>query len=309
MRELHTAVVTGPTGAIGFALCRRLLAEGIRVFAVVRPGSPRAEALGELTGLALVSCDMSRLAELPDLLPGADAFFHLAWAATTGAGRNDMSAQAENIRCTAQAVRAAKALGCAVFLGAGSQAEDGRVNGPLRPETPCFPENCYGMAKLCAGQMSRVECERLGLDHIWLRILSVYGPHDGESSRLSSAARRLLAGERPSLTAGEQIWDYLYARDAAEALFLAAKKGRSGAVYPLGSGQARPLREYVETLRDVVDPALPLGFGEVPYGQKQVMHLEADISALREDTGFAPETEFEAGIRRTLEWMQEHGPK
>ena len=39
------AVVTGPTGAIGVALCRRLLAEGLTVYAVCRPGSPRAAAL------------------------------------------------------------------------------------------------------------------------------------------------------------------------------------------------------------------------------------------------------------------------
>lgn len=304
MREIHTAVVTGPTGAIGHALCRRLLDEGIEVFAVVRPGSPRAEALGERTGLTLVPCDMSRLAELPDLLPGADAFFHLAWGNTTGAGRNDMPAQLRNIQYTVEAVQTAKALGCTVFVGAGSQAEYGRVDGPLRPETPCFPENGYGMAKLCAGQMSRLECERLGLDHVWPRILSVYGPHDGESAMIPAVIRQLLAGERPALTAGEQVWDYLYADDAAEALVCMALRGKNGAVYPLGSGKARPLREYVEQLRDAIDPALPLGFGEVPCGEKQVMYLEADLSALEADTGFSPGTDFRVGIGRTVEWMR-----
>ena len=304
MREIHTAVVTGPTGAIGHALCQRLLDEGIEVFAVVRPGSPRADALGERTGLILVPCDMSRLAELPDLLPGADAFFHLAWGSTTGAGRNDMSAQMRNIQYTLEAVQAAKALGCTVFIGAGSQAEYGRVDGPLRPETPCFPENGYGMAKLCAGQMSRLECERLGLDHVWPRILSVYGPHDGENAMIPAVIRQLLAGERPALTAGEQVWDYLYADDAAEALVCMALRGKNGAVYPLGSGKARPLREYVEQLRDAIDPALPLGFGEVPCGEKQVMYLEADLSALEADTGFSPGTDFRVGIGRTVEWMR-----
>ena len=47
-RPIHTAVITGPTGAIGHALCARLLSEGIQVCAVVRPGSPRAESLAEL---------------------------------------------------------------------------------------------------------------------------------------------------------------------------------------------------------------------------------------------------------------------
>lgn len=55
----------------------------------------------------------------------------------------------------------------------------------------------------------------------------------------------------------------------------------------------------------MIDNALPLGFGEVPYSEKQVMHLEADISALRKDTGFKPETDFETGIRQTIEYYRE----
>ena len=100
------------------------------------------------------------------------------------------------------------------------------------------------------------------------------------------------------------MWDYLYADDAAEALYRMALYGRSGAIYPVGSGTARPLREYLEILRDEIDPSVVLGFGEVPYGEKQVMHLEADIRALKTDTGFEPMVPFEDGIRKTIEWMR-----
>ena len=306
-RSIRSAVVTGPTGAIGYALCARLLRAGLRVFAVCRPGSPRAESLRELDGAEIVFCDAAEYSRLPELLPsGADAFFHLAWSHTTGAGRNDMDAQLKNVQTTLDASRTAGALGCQVFVGAGSQAEYGRVGHALTPDTPCFPENGYGMAKLCAGQMSREECRKLGLAHIWPRILSVYGPHDGPNSMIASTIRTLLDGKRPALTKGEQLWDYLYADDAAEALYRMALRGRDGAVYPLGSGQARPLREYVELLRDAIDPALPLAFGAVPYSSNQVMHLEADVGALRRDLGFEPATPFETGIRKTIDWVKRH---
>ena len=101
------------------------------------------------------------------------------------------------------------------------------------------------------------------------------------------------------------MWDYLYADDVAEAFMLLADKGRDGCVYPIGSGVARPLREYIEIIRDEIDPSLPLGFGEVPYSDKQVMHLCADISKLREDTGFAPKVSFEEGARRTIEFVKD----
>lgn len=306
MRQIRSAVITGPTGAVGTALCKLLAQEQITVWAVVRPESKRSGHLKEIDGVHIISCDASQLSQLSGI--EADAFFHLAWAKTTGQGRNDMPAQIDNIRYTIDAVHAASRLGCKVFIGAGSQAEYGRVDHALTPDTPCFPENGYGMAKLCAGQMSRTECEKLGIEHIWPRILSVYGPHDGMGSMVSSVIRTLLKGECPALTAGEQIWDFLYADDAARALYLLALYGKSGAVYPLGSGQARPLKDYITMLRDAIDPSLLLGFGEIPYGDKQVMHLEADISALQRDTGFAPQTDFAAGIRKTIEWVREqHG--
>lgn len=305
-RNIQTAVVTGPTGAIGIALCEKLLRENVTVYAVCRPGSSRIKDLPKAAALHVVECDAKELATLPQKMEGVsvDAFFHFAWAHTIGQGRNDMPAQIENIQSTIDAVRAAKALGCQVFLGAGSQAEYGRVEGLLKSDTPAFPENGYGMAKLCAGQMSRVEAKALDIDHVWVRILSVYGPHDGPMTMISGTIRKLLAGERPALTAGIQRWDYLYAGDAADAFYLAACHGRNGAVYPLGSGQALPLKDYIIQMRDAIDPALPLGLGEVPYGPLQVMHLQADISALQADTGFVPKTPFAEGIRRTMDWVK-----
>ena len=305
-RNIQTAVVTGPTGAIGIALCEKLLRENVTVYAVCRPGSSRIKDLPKAAALHVVECDAKELATLPQKMEGVsvDAFFHFAWAHTIGQGRNDMPAQIENIQSTIDAVRAAKALGCQVFLGAGSQAEYGRVEGLLKSDTPAFPENGYGMAKLCAGQMSRVEAKALDIDHVWVRILSVYGPHDGPMTMISGTIRKLLAGERPALTAGIQRWDYLYAGDAADAFYLAACHGRNGAVYPLGSGQAMPLKDYIIQMRDAIDPALPLGLGEVPYGPLQVMHLQADISALQADTGFVPKTPFAEGIRRTMDWVK-----
>lgn len=300
-RQLRTAVVTGPTGAIGTALCLELAQNGIAVIAVCRPGSHRASAVPQHPLIRRVECDVTQLEHLPELIGGkVDCFYHFAWAHTIGPGRNDMPAQIDNIRYCIDAVHAAKALGCSVFVGAGSQAEYGRVEGVLKTDTPCNPENGYGIAKLCAGQMSRIECEKLGVDHIWARILSVYGPGDGPNTMISGVIRQLLAGEKPALTAGIQQWDYLYSGDAAKAFRLMGQHGVNGRTYVLGSGTAQPLRGYVEQLRDAIDPSLRLGFGEIPYGPLQVMHLQADISALHTDTGFSPETAFETGIRNTI---------
>lgn len=301
--DMKTAVITGPTGAIGTALCNKLISEGVKVYAVCRKDSSRTDRIPK--DAELVFCGLSELSELPEKIGSADVFYHFAWANTAGPGRNDMYSQTDNIKYTLDAVKAAKALGCECFIGAGSQAEYGRHNSLLTAETPCFPENGYGMAKLCAGQMSRVMCEEYNIRHVWARILSVYGPYDGENSMISFVIRSLLDGKEPSLTAGEQMWDYLFSYDAAEALYLMWKNGKNGAVYPLGSGNVRPLREYIEILRDAVDSALPLGLGKNPYGKNQVMFLGADMSVPAKELGFKPSYSFESGIRLTIDSIKE----
>ena len=112
----------------------------------------------------------------------------------------------------------------------------------LNASTPAFPENGYGIAKLCTGQMTKVLCEQKGIRHIWTRILSIYGPFDGAKTMVMSTIVSLLKGGRPQCTAGEQMWDYLYSADAGYAMYLLGEKGVSGKTYCIGGGTARPLR-------------------------------------------------------------------
>ena len=298
--RVKSAVVNGALGAIGLALVEALVKKDIKTYAIVYPGDDR---ISKLPGNAItIQCDMREIHRLKELITeSVDAFFHLAWMGTIGPGRDDMLMQTDNIRCAIEACNAAKDLNCQVYVGVGSQAEHGRIEGLVKSDSPCFPVNGYGMAKLCAGEMTRTVCAKLGIRHVWARVLSVYGPNDSPMSVTSMILDKLFAGEKPMLTLGEQEWDYLYADDAAKGLICMAENGRDGLIYPLGSGKTRSLREYFEIIRDAVDPELPLGIGEISYPPNQVMHLEADISGLKKDTGFEPEVSFEEGARRVVE--------
>lgn len=301
-------VITGPTGSIGHAMIENCIDRGIEVLAICHRGSKRSDSLpkSELVSILELDLDDYKNAADLELLQNKqyDIFYHLAWNATIGDGRNDMDLQHSNVGYALDACRLAKALGCKTFVGAGSQAEYGRFEGKLTAETPARPEMGYGIAKLCAGQMTRILCDQLGMNHIWVRILSIYGPYDGEKTMISTVIKELLNGEVPALTKGEQMWDYLYSGDAGRAVLLAGEKGIAGKTYVIGSGEVKPLREYVEILRDAIDPKLDLGIGKLPYRDKQVMYLQADISELTKDTGFVPEVSFEEGIRKTIEFVK-----
>ena len=302
---MKKVIVTGPTGSIGVALIQTLINHDIKVLAVVRKDSRRKENIPQSDKVQIVELNLEEIKNLPQLVKEKyDVFYHFGWDGTFGNSRNNMQGQLQNIQYALDAVEAAYEMGCRKFIGAGSQAEYGRVEGKLTAETPTFPENGYGIAKLCAGQMTRILCEQKGMEHIWTRILSVYGPYDGENTMVMSTIRKLMSGEVPSFTKCEQMWDYLYSKDAGRAMYLLGIKGISGKTYCIGSGQVKPLLSYVKDIRDSINPEAELGIGEVPYGPNQVMYLCADISELTEDTGFVPEYEFERGIRETMEWYR-----
>lgn len=303
---MKKVVVTGPTGVIGSALIDKLVAEQVEVFAVCRPASKRLDTISKNSLVHIIECDIEKFADLRELIgTNCDAFFNLAWAGTESPlNRFDMYLQTQNIKYSLDAVKAAKDLQCKVFVGAGSQAEYGTHSGIMSPETFPDPVSGYGMAKLCAGQMTRYLCQQAGIRHIWPRILSIYGVGDGNQTLISSAIRSMLSGEKLSMTAGEQLWDYLYAGDVADALFAMAEKGKDGAVYVVGSGHVKPLKDYINIIRNLINPYIEIGFGDRPYFKDQVMHLEADISSLNHDTGWVPKTKFEDGIRRILQDMR-----
>jgi nucleoside-diphosphate-sugar epimerase len=56
----------------------------------------------------------------------------------------------------------------------------------------------------------------------------------------------------------------------------------------------------------MINPHLPLGFGERAYGPGQIMHLQADISKLQRTTGWAPKIKIKEGLRRTVSWFREN---
>jgi len=296
---MQKIVITGATGMIGSAIVRCALEQGIDVLCIIRKDTSRFGNLPKSERLKIVYADISEYAQL-DIKGSYDVFYHLAWIKTSAASRDDVDTQVDNIQYTLDAVHFAKHLGCKKFIGAGSQAEYGIVSKPLKSDTPVNPESGYGIAKYAAGKLSRLLCSQLGLQFNWVRILSVYGPHDGLNSLIMYTIHELQAGHSPEFTKCGQIWDYLYCDDAAKALLAIGKNGVDGKTYPLGSGGKKKLSKYLEIIRDIIAPEIVLQLGKKEYYPHQPMYLCADISELTSDTGWKPQISFEEGIRNII---------
>ena len=298
---IQKIIVTGATGAVGSAVVRRAVYKGMDVTCIVHHGSKRLGNLPQSDKVHIVECNLQDYRTLS--LDGQyDAFIHLSWEKTIGASRDDAEVQTRNIQYTLDAVQLAHRCGCSVFVGAGSQAEYGVQSVDLTPDLPVKPESGYGIAKYAAGKLSAMLCKNLGMRQCWVRILSVYGPNDGENSLISYLIREFKAGKAPELTKCEQMWDYLYADDAADAILAVSEKGVDGKAYPLGSGYGHRLSDYVEDVKKLINSSLEVRYGAKDYYPHQPMHMVADIKDLTEDTGWEPRYTFNKGLKILLSW-------
>ncbi len=302
-------IITGPTCAIGHALIDECIKNNVEIYAITHPNSNRIDNIIKHDLVHIIKVDIDNFVKAKEnIITDCDVFYHFAWEGTTM--RNDMKIQVRNIKNTLDALDLAHLCGCKIFVGAGSQAEYGRVEGLINNSTPVNPENGYGVAKLCACQMSKIKAEIYGIKHIWARIASVYGPYENDNTMITSAITAFLNGREAKFTKAEQIWDYLYVKDAGKIFFLlGSKEELEGKIYLVGRGKSYPLKYYIEVIKDNIDPKIMLKFGEIPYANKQVMSLSIDNHDIVTNLGYEYKYDFNVGIKETIDWIKSREKK
>jgi UDP-glucose 4-epimerase len=303
------ALVTGGTGFIGAYLLRVLLQKKMTTALLLRPESNTWRIADILSTVKVIQGDLRTLRQVRndiiDFKP--DMVFHLGWYGVGNRYRNDQE-QVSNLKSSLDMIQLSAEAGCQVVVGMGSQAEYGPYDRAIRENFPARPTTIYGLTKLGVALLAQELCEKLATRFIWLRLFSAYGPQEGNSWLIPYTILTLLRSEKPSFTSGEQLWDYLYAEDAALAILTAALTPGVKGIYNLGSGETHRIQSVVEAIRDLINPGLALGLGEVSYRPDQVMHLQADISRLREATGWSPKVSLNEGLRRTVDWYRRNLP-
>jgi len=301
-------LVTGATGFVGAHLARLLVERGADVAILSRATSDTWRISDTLSRIRVIPGDLANIknagSQISDFRP--DVVFHLGWYGVASRFRDDPKQITQNVSGSLELLQLAAAAGSKRWIGLGSQAEYGPHEGLLTEGVPTRPVTTYGVAKLCVSLLSERLCAAYDIEFCWLRLLAVYGPMDDPTHFIPQLILKLLATERPALSSGDQRWDYLYVDDAAQALWRAANQPRCTGAFILGSGQAHNVRRIAEKVRELVDPALPLGFGEVPYRSDQPMHLQADISAFQAVTGWTPGTPLDNGLKSTVSWFKDN---
>lgn len=291
--------ITGASSFIGVELCRYLSDNGHQIIAMSRRENEDLNAIAIDGNLRVFRADMQSLFEKAADIK-ADVFVHLAWAGTSHEDRNNPAIQADNVKNALECVKFSERVGCQLYVDAGSQAEYGIVPGILTEETECHPFSAYGKAKLQMYLESRALTAELGIKYIHLRILSVYGEHDHETTLIKTCLRKLKRNEPIEMRSGGQKWNYVYVKDAARqiaelALHAYGDDAFKCEVYNIASEDTRKLSEFVEVMKRICNSESVLTFGG--YDVEKDVNLNPDVKKTIEIVKPLTDYVFEDEIR------------
>ena len=301
-------IVTGAAGFIGRHLVRKLAKTGADIYAVVRNVLVAERLLPDYDALHIIGCavndDGSVSADIPD---SADVMYHLAWEGFRPEFRKDFAVQAKNIPLTLAYLELARERKVKKIVMAGSINEYLYSGVPVNREARPAPGDDYGAVKTALRYLAERFCAGNGIAFNYAVITGIYAADRRDSNVIFYTIDKLLKGEKPSVTRLEQKWDYVYIDDAVEALGLIGEKGRDGMLYAVGHGDNWELANYVRIIHEKINPALPLGIGEVPYASGVLPMSCIDLADLKNDTGFEPKVDFETGISRVISQIRGEG--
>lgn len=290
-------VITGATGIIGIHLIKQWLKTKNEIYAVTRPDSKNIVRIPKSSNVHIIELSLDRYDHLQRMIGNADYFYHLAWEGTRAPYRNNPEIQKNNFTKSIKAFEAAKEMGCSFFLGTGSQAEYGPMLGVVDEESPCYPTTEYGKWKNKTNNILSDMSLSVSMKYIWVRLFSIYGQYDYPGTLIMQCINKMENNQKIEMTAGTQIWDYLYIEDAVKAMVMFAAYECNNGTYILASGDQRPLKEYILELKNILRSNSDVLFGVIPYGINNNINLLPNINKIHKEIGWKPEYSFCDGIR------------
>ena len=306
-------LITGAASFLGRHLVEYFLSKEEEVLALVRENARGRDELLKYEAnnkFKLIVLDMKDIERL-DI--DFDVCIHLAWGGIGKEGRMDENIQRENIDSAIKLMRVCKERGAKRFLFAGSQAEYGQTlsdievkygkdfdinNIPRQSEdSPTNPKSEYGKAKLELKSKLKNLGDSLGIEYVHMRIFSVFGSGDHETSLISTCIRNFKENKDVHIGECIQSWNYIYIKDLCEAVYLLSKKDLQGEfVFNVAGENNRILMDYVKDIKRLLDSSGDIVVEKKEAASEGLPFLNPNIEHLK-GIGFVESYGFEKGIK------------
>lgn len=302
---MKKVIVTGANGFVGSAVVQELLKNNIEVIALVH--SVQKREFGASPLLKLVPFDLEQASDLPEIIKDrdVDTFYHFAWNGGHALDRNNTQLQLQNVQWSVDCLRAAKKIGCSRFIGVGTIMEFETYYTSNSQENRPGMGYIYGASKLTAHAMCKSVAADIGIDLVWAMLINTYGVGEKSPRLINRTIKNILESSNPiDFTPGLQNYDFVYIDDTAKAFYLLGRHGKPFKNYMVGSGAAKPLKEFIIEMQQAIAPEREFRFGVVPYTGTDIPLSVFSIDELKNDTGYQPKISFAKGVVKTKKWLE-----
>jgi dTDP-glucose 4,6-dehydratase len=183
--------------------------------------------------------------------------------------------------------------------------------GSFSEDSPYRPNSPYSASKAASDHLARAWHETYGLPVVTTNCSNNYGPYQFPEKLIPLVIHRALRGQSiPVYGRGENVRDWLFVDDHAEALITVARSAPAGARYAIGGSSERANLDVVRSVCRLLDELAP--DSAVPNRESLIQFVPdrpghdhryaIDPSRIMRELGWRPRQTFESGLRRTVQW-------
>lgn len=277
-------LVTGGSGLIGYALAKKLLSIGYKVYST--SGGNGNSAVGNVVCRGLFGINVH------DLPPKIDCLFHNAAINDTRC-MNLSDLTRINVEESMRIFSMCYYRGCRKFVYASSAAVYGNSPAPyVEDKTPLNPLTPYAQSKLELEKEAADFGKNKNVQTVGFRYCNVYGPGESHKGARASMVHQLLCRKRAGLSPrlyrdGSQKRDWLHVTDAATANVLAMQSDVSG-IFNIGSGRSVSFTDLVT----IIFGEAAVEWVDCPFPQEYQDHTCCDYTKAEKAFGFKPSVEI-----------------
>ncbi|HER27568.1 MAG TPA: dTDP-glucose 4,6-dehydratase, partial [Rhodospirillales bacterium] len=189
------------------------------------------------------------------------------------------------------------------------------ATGLFTEESQYQPNSPYSASKASSDHLVRAWHETYGLPTVVTNCTNNYGPYQFPEKLIPVVILKILAGEAvPVYGKGENVRDWLYVEDHAQALWRVAEQGIVGQTYCIGGHHEVQNIDIVKGICALMDELAPSHDGKphdglITFVEDRPGHdlrYAMDISKIDRDLGWSPDETFESGLRQTVLWYLEN---
>lgn len=300
---MKNVIVTGANGFIGKNLVNALIGKGCKIIAF---DIGFDEDLSNNENVCCINVQDKPVKDLQHDIPNEkiDCLFHLAWAGTSGAARADYTVQLNNVKITCDYIELCAEIGCKRIIYASSINEMETYEYLQSDNIEPSGGYIYGTGKLAAHLMGETVAKLNHIAFIPVIITNIYGIGERSARMIYTSLVKLINGEHCSFTAGYQTYDFIYITDAINSVVEVADKGKPFNRYYIGSGEPKPLREFLLEMKEIVNPSAELGLGDIPFNGIDINYSQFELKKVEKDTGYKNQVSFAQGIKMTADWIR-----